>query len=224
VSIGRLRLLPLTICVLALLLAVKSALFVRVIVGAGEVVGQTVLPAAQAAGHEAAGHEPAKASAPPVAAAAPPVEPKPPQDPPISDSERVLLQELRQRREQLEAREAGLAAREAVLGATERKLSGRVDELQALQKKLEAIESARIQREDAGWQGLVKVYETMKPRDAANIMNELDMPVLLQVLDRMKEAKAAPILSAMQPNRAREVTDGLAHLRVRDPAIPRDRG
>jgi flagellar motility protein MotE (MotC chaperone) len=221
VSIGRLRLLPMTICVVALLLVVKSASFVRAIVGAGEVVGQTVLPAAQAAGHD----EAAKASASVAnAAVAPAPEPKLPQDPPVSDSERVLLQELRQRREQLEAREAGLATREAVLGATERKLSGRVEELQALQKKLEAMESSRIQREDTGWQGLVKVYETMKPRDAATIMNELDMPVLLQVLDRMKETKAAPILSAMQPNRAREVTDGLAHLRIRDPAAPRERG
>ena len=46
----------------------------------------------------------------------------------------------------------------------------------------------------------------MKPRDAAAIFNDLDMPVLLQVLDRMKEAKAAPILAAMQPDRAREAT------------------
>ena len=215
-TIGKLRLLPLTICLLASLLVVKSASFVRMIAGAGEVVGQTVLPAAQAAVHG----EAAKVAA----AVAPAPEPKPQQDPAISDSERTLLQELRQRREQLEAREAGLAMREAVLGATERKLAGRIDELQSLQKKLEAMENSRTQREDTGWQGLVKVYETMKPRDAATIMNELDMPVLLQVLDRMKETKAAPILSAMQPNRAREVTDGLAHLRVRNPAALRERG
>jgi flagellar motility protein MotE (MotC chaperone) len=224
------RLLPLTIAVLALLLAVKSAALVRAVAGAGEAVRQSVLPAAQAAGHGAANPEvkasakekPAEAA---KAAAAPPAaEAKPPQDPPVSDSERALLLELRQRREQLEAREAGLATREAVLAATERKLAGRVEELQALQKKLETLEASRVQREDAGWQGLVKLYETMKPRDAATIMNELEMKVLLQVLDRMKEAKAAPILSAMHPDRAREVTDGLARLRVRDPAAAPDRG
>ena len=104
----------------------------------------------------------------------------------------------------------------------ERRLSDA--ELQTLQKKLEALESSRVQREDVGWQGLVKLYETMKPRDAATIFNELDMPVLLQVLDRMKEGKAALILSAMHPDRAREITDGLAHLRVRDPTAARDRG
>jgi flagellar motility protein MotE (MotC chaperone) len=87
--------------------------------------------------------------------------------------------------------------------------------LQALQKKLESLDAARQQREDAGWQGLVKVYETMKPRDAAAIFNDLDMPVLLQVVDRMKEAKAAPVMAAMQPDKAREVTKKLADMRTR---------
>ena len=85
-----------------------------------------------------------------------------------------------------------------------RNSTARVAELQALQKKLEVLEAARQQREDASWQGLVKLYETMKPRDAATIFNDLDMPVLLQVVDRMKDAKAAPVLAAMQPDKARE--------------------
>ena len=55
----------------------------------------------------------------------------------------------------------------------------------------------------------------MKPRDAAVIFNDLDLPVLLPVLDRMKEAKAAPVLAAMHPERARQVTSELAQLRTR---------
>ena len=54
----------------------------------------------------------------------------------------------------------------------------------------------------------------MKPRDAATIFNDLDMPVLLQVVDRMKEAKAAPVLAAMQPDKARDVTAQLARMRT----------
>ena len=66
--------------------------------------------------------------------------------------------------------------------------------------------AARREREDTSWKGLVKVYEAMKPRDAATIFNDLEMPVLLQVVDRMKEAKAAPVLAAMQPDKARDLT------------------
>jgi flagellar motility protein MotE (MotC chaperone) len=123
------------------------------------------------------------------------------------------LLELRQRREQLDARDATLSARESLLTAAEQKLTQRVSELQTLQNKLEALEAARKQREDAGLQGLVKLYEVMKPRDAATIFNDLDMPVLLEVVDRMKEAKAVAVLGAMQPDKARELTEKLAQLR-----------
>jgi len=101
-----------------------------------------------------------------------------------------------------------------MLTAAEQKLTARVAELQALQKKLVAMEAARKEREDVSWQGLVKLYEAMKPRDAATIFNDLDMPVLLQVVDRMKEAKAAPVLAAMQPDKARDLTAKLAQMRT----------
>jgi flagellar motility protein MotE (MotC chaperone) len=142
---------------------------------------------------------------------------KPPEEvapPPVTDAERTVLLELRQRREELDARDAASAARESLLVAAEQKLSARVVELQALQIKLEALETARKEREDAGWQGLVKLYEAMKPRDAATIFNDLEMPVLLQVVDRMKEAKAAPVLAAMQPDKARDLTGKLAQMRT----------
>ncbi len=216
------RLLPATIAVLALLLAVKSTVLVRGIWVAGELVGTSVLPRAQAASHDAdkkpAAHEGANekkpASLPADVVAAPEAKVAPP-EPSVSDSERAILLELRQRRRELDSREAALAGREAIQSGTDRKITARVEELQVLQKKLEALDAARAQREDAGWQGLVKIYQSMKPREAATILNELDMAVLLPVMDRMKEAKAAPILSAMLPEKAREITDGLARLRTR---------
>ena len=134
--------------------------------------------------------------------------------PPVGDGERSVLLELRQRRQELDARETGVAARESLLAAAEQRLAARVAELQALQKKLEALDSTRQERENASWLGLVKVYEVMKPRDAATIFNDLDMPILLQVVDRMKDSKTAPVLAAMQPDKARDVTTQLAKLRT----------
>ena len=199
------RLLQITIFALAGLLVLKSTELVRAATATAD-KGVTVTT-------------PAVAAQPPAAAASPPTAPaQPSPDPalaPVSDGERTVLLELRQRRQELDARDAALAARESLLVATEQRLAARVGELQALQTKLEALEATRKQREDASWQGLVKVYEAMKPRDAANIFNDLDMPILLQVADRMKESKAAPILAAMQPDKAREVTTQLAQMRTR---------
>jgi flagellar motility protein MotE (MotC chaperone) len=198
--LGSMRLLPITIFALASLLAVKSALLVRAAVpvpDAGQQVVTTTPAATPAVGQPAA--------------AKPPEETVPP---PVTDAERTVLLELRQRREELDARDAASAARESLLVAAEQKLSARVGELQALQAKLEALETARKEHEDVSWQGLVKLYEAMKPRDAATIFNDLEMPVLLQVVDRMKDAKAAPVLAAMQPDKARDLTGKLAQMRT----------
>src|SRR3546814_19626533 len=60
---------------------------------------------------------------------------------------------------------------------------------------------------------LVKIYESMKPKDAARIFEHLDMEVLLEVVERMKERKTAPILAELDPERASTVTLELAKLR-----------
>jgi flagellar motility protein MotE (MotC chaperone) len=223
------RLLPVTICVLALVLAWKSTSLVRSIIFSDQ---PALIAAALASGSDApppaphTGEQPGAKPGQPAkpeekksgAAAAPKVMEKPPaQDavPAVTDGERAVLLELRQRRQELDAREATLAGRESMLAAADMKLSARVGELQSLQKKLEGLDAAHQQQEDNAWQGLVKVYETMKPRDAATIFNELGMPVLLSVVGRMKEGKASAILAAMAPDKAREVTTQLAQFRTR---------
>jgi flagellar motility protein MotE (MotC chaperone) len=204
------RLLPLTIAAMAALLVVKSTDLVRAAVPGMPPAAQAaaVVPAAKVA---AAAGVVGLAPAPP--ASAPPA-------PPVSDSERGLLLDLRHRSAELDARAAALGEREAVLSAAEKQLAQRVVELTALQARLESLERARKARDEASWAGLVKLYEDMKPRDAATIFNDLDMQVLLPVLDRMKEMKAAPIMAAMQPTRARDVTAKLAQLRLRENAAP----
>jgi flagellar motility protein MotE (MotC chaperone) len=198
------RLLPVTIVAMVLVLLVRSVALVR-----------AAAPADAPATAAAAPPAPAAPLTPP-----PPAPPPPAPAPPISDGERALLLDLRQRRGELEAREAALAQRESVLAAAEARLSARIGELDGLQKRLEALDAARRARDEASWRGLVKLYEEMRPRDAGTIFNDLDLPVLLQIMDRMKEAKAAAILAAMQPERARLVTAELAQLRARANAVP----
>ena len=62
-------------------------------------------------------------------------------------------------------------------------------------------------------QRLVKIYEAMKPKDAARIFDQLDMNILLQVVERMAERRVAPILADMSPKRANELTAEIASRR-----------
>lgn len=216
------RTLHMAIVGMAGLLALKGAHLVQAAGGAPAALAtasRAMLPPAQAATHEAA---PAthRAEAHPNQAQAAVAPPAPPAEPPIDEAERAVLLDLRARRTVLEGREQAMAAREAMQVAAERRLTERVAELTALQTRLEQLDQTRRERDDANWRGLVKTYEAMRPRDAATILNDLETPVLLQVLDRMKEAKAALILAAMLPDRARTATTGLAQLRSRSVAAP----
>ncbi len=158
---------------------------------------------------------PAPAPAPPAPPAAAPAAPPPPTAEELA--ERAVLESLRARRLDIERRGEAVAQRELLLGATERRLTERLAELTALQARLQAEIRTRSEREEAGIRQLVRVYESMRPRDAATILDDLDMPILLQVLDRMREAKAAPVLAAMRPERARAATTELARLRTLNP-------
>ena len=213
------RLLPATIAALAALLAVKTGVLLQTAVSHGSIPDSAMVAVANAAGTDQT-REPAKQHAKPNHGLPPPAKsvaaPPPAQiaSPAISASEKALLQELRQRRQELDRRAESVATRESMLIAAERKLTARVSELQALQKQLEGLDAVRKAKEDAGWNGLVKLYETMKPKDAATIFNDLSMPVLLQLLDRMKDSKAAPVMAAMNTDKARDVTAQLARLRT----------
>ena len=233
--VPRPRPLLLACAVMAVLLMVKAREVVHAVGGAPAALltaSRAMVPAAYAAPpapappvKEVAKEGPKAASAASPSAAASSATTLPatsplPADPPVSDSERALLLDLRARRIQMEAQGQALSTRETVLAAAEKRMAERVEQLSALQARLEALDGTRRERDDANWRGLVETYETMRPRDAAAILNDMDMPVLLQVLDRMKEAKAAPVLAAMLPDRARSATAGLAAMRTRSTAAP----
>ncbi|MDA0651890.1 MAG: hypothetical protein O3C49_01270, partial [Proteobacteria bacterium] len=54
----------------------------------------------------------------------------------------------------------------------------------------------------------------MKPKDAAQIFEELESQILLDIVERMREAKTASILAKMTPLKAKAVTTALAHRRA----------
>ena len=197
------RLLPLTMTVMALLFTEKAASLAR------EATTRSPTPVAADAGPApAAAPQPAlpRPSLPSASASVPP--------PPASSAELQLLQDLRKRRQALDERERQLDQKADLVQAAELKLQARLDELTVLQTRLEQVEDDRRKRNAANWNGLVKTYEDMKPRDAAGIFNVLDMNVLLEVLDRMDERKAAAVLAAMLPERARLATQMLAQKRL----------
>ncbi len=132
---------------------------------------------------------------------------------PYTQTELDLLQNLSKRREEIDARAKELEMKSSVLDATEKRINDKIVEMKDLQKELSAVVAEYKVQQDSEVKSLVKIYESMKPLDAAAIFDEMDMGILLEVIDTMSERKVAPILAGMSPTRARDVTQELAEMR-----------
>lgn len=130
--------------------------------------------------------------------------------PTFTQNEIEVLQKLAERREALDARNRELDLRENLVKAAEGRIDKKVTEMKALQTNIQSLLKQVDDQDDGKMKSLVKIYETMKPKDAAKIFEQLDMPVLLGVLTRMKEQKVAPIMEAMDPMKAKTITDTMA--------------
>jgi len=132
--------------------------------------------------------------------------------PGFTSSELGVLQKLAARREELASRAESIERRESLLKAAELRIDQKLKTMKSLQAKLEELITAREQQDETQIQSLVKIYENMKPKDAARIFEELDMNTLIEVARRMKERKLAPVLAKVEPTRAKQITETLAQM------------
>lgn len=142
----------------------------------------------------------------------------------FTQTEIDLLQSLRERRKQLEERSRELDLKEKLLEATELRINDKLSEIKTLEQQVSQLLERYSDQEESHIRSLVKIYENMKPKSAAIIFNELELPILLEVIDEMSERKVAPILASMDPLKAKEVTSDLAELRKLRPLPVRPDG
>ncbi|HYN37784.1 MAG TPA: hypothetical protein VES39_00865, partial [Rhodospirillales bacterium] len=125
------------------------------------------------------------------------------------------LQQLSARREALDARAVDIERRGDLLRAGEARLDQKLAEMKELQTLLQGLLKSHDSQQEAQMRSLVKIYENMKPKDAARIFGELEMVTLLPVVERMSERKLAPVMAEMNPAKARTITEELAKQRQR---------
>lgn len=131
----------------------------------------------------------------------------------LTISEIEALQNLVQRRKELEAREEELELREKSLKALEQSVQNKINELSKIQIKVEEVLNAYQVAEDEKILALVKVYEAMKPVEAAKIFDQIEIQILIPIVANMNEAKLAAVLAKMDPYRAKEITIALTNYR-----------
>ena len=127
----------------------------------------------------------------------------------VSPAEMEVLKQLSTRRAELDKRARELDTHEAFLKVAEQRVDQKIKEMETLRTQLQSMVNQVSEGQATQLDNLVKVYETMKPEDAAKIFEALDMPILLHVIQRMKPKSTAPILAKMAPEKAKDVTVAL---------------
>lgn len=223
--IRRFRLLPLLILVAVAMFTLKLGTIWQDIVGLNASIEARLARAAEekppAEGGEPAEMPPAEAGGEGKPMAADGVPPEAPTAAPqtadaafdpreLSRSEIRLLQALSERRQALDSRENSLNQREALLKAAEQQLLDEQSELVKVREEVKKLLGQLDEEESKRINNLVKLYENMKPKDAARILNDLELNVLMGVVQRMNVRRLAPVLAAMKGDKARAVTRALA--------------
>lgn len=139
--------------------------------------------------------------------------------PAFTKTELDLLHNLSKRREELDVRENDLELKSKVLEATEKRINDKISEMKLLETQMSKVLAQYNEKQDIQIKSLVKIYESMKPDEAAAIFNEMQMPILLEVIAKMSERKVALVLANMNPKRARDVTQELADKRRKSSGI-----
>ena len=128
----------------------------------------------------------------------------------FSPADVEMLKKLSERRKEIDNLRDTFNDKENLLKLSEAKLDNKMLEMKKIRDEILDLVNQYKKQEDQKIDSLVKIYSNMKPKDAARIFEELDMQTMLQVINRMKEAKTAPILAQMNPAKAKDITMEMA--------------
>lgn len=121
-------------------------------------------------------------------------------------AQRELFDDLERARAMLEKRRVQFEDKERELELKEEKLAVRLAELRQLTAELRTKRKANQAERDSQLEQLANVYVSMKPNEAARLLQELDTMIALDLIKNMPEKRIGQLLSLMDPEKALVMT------------------
>jgi flagellar motility protein MotE (MotC chaperone) len=137
-----------------------------------------------------------------------PVETKAKTRPGNSTSE--SLSAFQQKEIEIRKKEEQLKDKEERLVKLEKEIEQKVKDLLALQKEVQSVRSEKQETQNTRVRGLAKIYGTMKPKEAAKLMENLDDKLVMGIISTMTPDEAAAILSLMEVKKAAKISEALS--------------
>lgn len=124
-------------------------------------------------------------------------------------AERVF-QDMAAERDRIQREKEDLVRMRQDVAVQEKVLEQSRQKLQAVIAELEARQTEYVQERARSAARLAKMYEAMKPDQAAPILGALDMEIVVEIMQQMKERPAARILAAMDAGFAAQISTRLS--------------
>ena len=124
----------------------------------------------------------------------------------FTQSEIQILQELAERREALDIKDKEIDKKAVQLKVAEEEIAKKLQQLKEYEARLKKLINEYDEKEQEKINSLIKLYSTMKPKDAARIFNTLDLDILTALLKGMKPSVSSAILAQMKAEKAKAVT------------------
>lgn len=116
---------------------------------------------------------------------------------------------LEQKELELQRKEQHLQEQEKHLLEMQQEVEQKLQELIAIQKEIQTFRSEKAEIKNANIRSLAQIYGTMKPKEAAKLMENMDEKLVVSLLSTMKANEAAEVLSIMDSKKAAKISEAL---------------
>lgn len=133
----------------------------------------------------------------------------------LSADEINHLKKLVERKDELDSREEELRRLEAELTAQKTEIEKKMKSLEETRAGITGVLSERSTQDQAKVDSLVQMYSTMKPAQAAKVLEAMDEDLAVEIIGKMKKKNAAEVLNLMKAEKAQAFSEKFAGYRKR---------
>jgi len=123
--------------------------------------------------------------------------------------EKIDLNFLIQKKVEYEEEEQKISKKRLELLAIQEDINDKIIKLTKLREEIRAERTKEQAAEEQQFKHLIKVYSAMKPQNAADLIERLDIKLAIELLSKMKGDDVGKILSFVKVEKAAKISEGL---------------
>jgi len=126
-----------------------------------------------------------------------------------AQEETIDLKYLISKKLEIEKQEKSVEAKKAELLSIQDEINKKIEKLTQLRDEIRSEVAKKKMVEEQKLKHLIKVYSTMKPQNAAELIEKLDIKLAIELMSEMKGDDVGKILSFVKIEKAAEISEGL---------------